>query len=490
MPYLRLSVCFVVALVAGCNKPASAPTQSYELDITDADREGLHGPMPEHLRQPAIPQDQVRMKHLRAERLARARSSTIEAYKKVGRTDAKWDAAAEAALEKVAIAKANDDRDVDAAEAAWEALTKAIELGCDDPYVRYVHFNYTRAFERSAGDKKEIARVARALRDSNYPAVRRAHAAYNFALADAPEPTTLAQVEEAIKSESFVAIFDLLRKALEDDVHGATDDFVVLFNLMGGYFAKVRGTHELVYAAFRDTLGDAPELESVRLWLKGKYHTQRGWDARGHDWASRVPRANMETFQNELETAAAAFQEAWRLDPSRAEVAIGMMCAVGPFAEHAQVEEWFQKAMSADGDCVAACQPKANFLAAKWGGHVEAIRQFAARLAETKNWHAGLPFEGAEILAGLSQGKSNLLARVGKDWPAVEGVYTDFLAVRPDSRWGWSSLAKLASDTGHFKVALNACEKVNGNPSRAIFTKEEFDKCMKLADLIVKSGGD
>ena len=111
-------------------------------------------------------------------------------------------------------------------------------------------------------------------------------------------------------------------------------------------------------------------------------------------------------------------------------------------------------------------------------------------LAETKNWHAGLPFEVAEILADLSQGKSNLLARVGKDWPAVEAVYVDYLSVRPESRWGWSSLAKLASDTGHFKLALTACERVNGKPSRAIFTKPEFDECMKRADLIVRSGGD
>src|SRR3954464_5642013 len=123
LPAIALALC-----AAGCQEkiePLIPPPGPFSFDALD-------GPFPDYLEQKAIPQDQAQMEKTRAERLARARAGTVEAYEKVGRHNAKWDVAAKAALEKVAVSMAADDRDADAVEAASEALTQAIELGCDD----------------------------------------------------------------------------------------------------------------------------------------------------------------------------------------------------------------------------------------------------------------------------------------------------------------------------------------------------------------------
>src|SRR5947209_2149738 len=183
--------------------------------------------VPEDLRQAPIPQDAERMRKLRAERLARWRASTVEAYAKVGSRDPKWDAAAQDGLEKVCTSKVIEDHDGDLVEAAWKALEEAVRLGCDDPYVRYVHVQYGNRMHRKRGadGRKELAPAARELAKSKYPAIRRANAAYN-ANALTPVPKDPGKARDLLRSDEFVAVRDLFQQALRDDPRGAAHDFV------------------------------------------------------------------------------------------------------------------------------------------------------------------------------------------------------------------------------------------------------------------------
>src|SRR4051812_46018482 len=99
---MRLAPVALVAagvLAGGCQKPAppGPPPGGPAMvgpDFAPPAEAADEGPLPDDLRQDPIPQDLERMAKVRAERLARARASTVEAYARVGSRNPKWDQAA------------------------------------------------------------------------------------------------------------------------------------------------------------------------------------------------------------------------------------------------------------------------------------------------------------------------------------------------------------------------------------------------------------
>jgi len=444
----------------------------------------FEGPLPERLRQPAIPQSKDKIQARRTDRLAWYRSTTAEAYPRVGGKNPKWDATAVEALEKLAVAKAYDDRDADAVEAAWEALSKAISLGCDDPMIRYAHVRYGQQFRfgklryqttSRQEYRKQIDEVSLPLRDSAYPSVRRAHAAYNYFVGMAEQPG-----EQEAASEALGIARRLLREALIDDPRHVFDDFMQIAGLCMERAVSLHLDRRKEYEAFNRDLPDSDEFLGARLWLKAKFLQSEAWQVRGHDFADRVPQENMRVFHEKLAGSGRAFEAAWEADPTQAEVAVGMMQAAGPVGDFEALELWFQRAMEADGDCTSACQSKINYLQPKWGGQVAALRQFVTRLAETENWIAGHPFLAVHkyVEFGVrSSGEDGVLSR---DWPAVEQIFEGYLKFRPDSRWGRTQYFKLAAESGQFKIALRVGETLNDDFSRVLFDEAAFRGLLRI----------
>jgi hypothetical protein len=466
----------------GCSKPMTpdpAPTPAPPPLLTFNE-----GPLPDQLRQPAIPQVKDKILAGRADRLAFYRSTTVEAYPRAGRKNPKWDEAAIDALEKLAVAKANDDRDADAVEAAWDALSKAISLGCDDPMIRYAHFRYGPQFRfgklahamSRQEYRKRMDEVCLPLRDSDYPAVRRAHAAYNYFVGFAEQPDEQVNAWEALGIAR-----RFLREALTEDPKHVVDDFMQIAGLCMERAGPLHLDRRKAFEAFDSDLPDREQFLAARLWLKGKYLQGEAWGSRGHEFADRVPEENMRVFHEKLAESREAFEAAWEADLTHAEVAVGMMQAAGPVGDFQALEAWFQRAMTADGDCTNACLSKLNYLHPKWEGHSEAMRAFAVRLAETKNWDAGLPFLSIALYHDFgvrSSGEDGVLPR---DWPAVEQVFEDFLKHRPDSKWGRTKYFKLAAESGQYKIAVRVGESLNGDCAKSVFDRAEFSGLLKYS---------
>jgi hypothetical protein len=193
-----------------------------------------------------------------------------------------------------------------------------------------------------------------------------------------------------------------------------------------------------------------------------------------------VPEDKGREFVTELAAAGREFEAAWDLDPAQPKVAVGRMSVAGPLGDFEDLEDWFRKAMTADGDCHEAVGVKANFLQRKWGGHNEAVRQFADRLVATRNWHAMLPFHGVDMLRTVTT--HGLVQRVAdRDWPAVEAAFDAFFKERPASRWGWSLYAKVASQPARHAAVVRAAEHIGGRPSRTVFFPGEFEALLTAA---------
>ena len=462
-------ICLVaVALALGCEKkPVANPLAEAEL-VTFIEE----GPMPVHLQQDAIPQDRKKIEKDRADFVAWYRSTTVDAYNKVGYRNAKWDEAAVDALEKLARSKATHDRDVDAFELAYEALDRAVKLGCDDPLICYHHaksqYSYLDLNTQPHDLQQLVGEKSFALLNSDYPALRRANAAHNYALTLAADPKTAAKAE-GIFSKSR----ELFREALDENRRYAGREFFHCAELAMEFGAQTTGRTP-VYEAYADCLGDGDDTLALRSLLRGKYLLNSGWDIRGSAFAAQVPEARMKQFVEKLGEAAEELVKAWNLDPSATEAAIGLIAIAGAFGERDEMEKWFQLAMKADGDCVEACETKLNYLLPQWGGHADAMRQFARRMVETKNWEAGLPARGIKVYETITLVYYRLIGVIPADWPVVSEHFEVWVKARPDSRWAWSDYCFLAERCEQKAAVRRAVENLKGNPSLTRFRADVY----------------
>jgi hypothetical protein len=475
------SLIVTLGILAGCERDAPPPPSlPPEILLLSGEVPNDTGPLPKELEQAEIPQDVDAMRRLREDRLAWYRASTVDAYHKHGRRNPKWDAAALDALKKVAVARANEDRSPDDYEAAFDSLHQAIELGCDDPCVLYFRAQYRYRIQlRSTPEfdyRKEITTASLALRDSNYPVTRRANAGHNYAVWTHPEPRTSEQINAALSGPDFQLVRRLFVEAISGDLEHGAENYADCMRLMMEHFSQAETGPARAFEAYRDALPEEPRFKALRHWLKGVYHQHVAWRARGTAVAAMVSRENMETFVKELMAAREEYEAAWELDPTHAEVAVGVMCTLGPIGDLEGLEFWFRRALSVDPDCVQACRIKGNFLHPKWGGHTEAVRQFASRLAGTRNWHAGLPFVGVDVLKDLPLLPTPAPRLAEVDWPVAEGVFEDFLKVHPDSRWGWTTYASAALASNKLELAVRAYDKVEGRLSPSAVPYRRFEE--------------
>ncbi len=100
--------------------------------------------------------------------------SLLKAYESVGSHDPKWDEIVRQALTLAARVFAQDPtRPGDATERLRELFGKAVEAGCDDPLIGYLHARYADPFRREGEVATELVRAATKLEQSKYPAFRR-----------------------------------------------------------------------------------------------------------------------------------------------------------------------------------------------------------------------------------------------------------------------------------------------------------------------------
>jgi len=132
---------------------------------------------------------------------------------------------------------------------------------------------------------------------------------------------------------------------------------------------------------------------------------------------------------------------------------------------------------------------KGVYLQPRQSGHTEAVRQFAARLADTKNFHAGLPYQGVQLVLDLqSRLDPDDVALPEADWPLIERVFEDYLAARPDSRWAASQFLWVAWHNGHHAATLRAADRLDGRPVTRVVSQKRYDKIRATARASVAAG--
>jgi hypothetical protein len=401
------------------------------------------------------------MERRRRERLEWNRRTVGGVYDRIGKKNPRWDEPARKAMDLAArMFSEAVDPEVTSTDVHGPAKA-AVDAGCDDPLLVYL-YNRSLVGPDYPGDEEMTRRMrasAASLAASRYPAFRRAIArelAGTQALsAKAPDGASREQAER-----DFDAALALLPESVATDERNEfyEDRWLdALDRIIKGY-RKLGVAAPAAYERVDARLAKHPELEVLRLHLRGKFWLAYGWEARTTAFAADVPAGGFERLEERLGVARQALEEACRLRPDDAWAATDLIAidkSIG--GDRATMERWFDRAMKGNGDNYNACQTKLDWLDPKWHGTDEEMLAFGRACRATGNWWAGITL----LFADAHWRHASRLDPVGRAqylgqpdvWFEIQAVFGEYLAHRPRRDEVRSKYAALAYLGGRYQQA-------------------------------------
>lgn len=355
-------------------------------------------------------------------------------------------------------------------EAIHKATSAAMDAGCDDPLIGYLH-NRSLTGRDSPGTAAMI-RCTKALAASRYPVFRRAIAlqmAGSYALTkEARDDANPKQAERDF--DETLAL--LPRSVAEDERNEFWEDRWLehLDELVVGYRAigmDGKAAYERVDAA----LAKIPELKVLRLLFRGIFWESYGWESRTTAFAQNVPPEGAARFVEYLEIGRKALEEAWVIRPGDARTANYLLSIEkGIGGDRANMERWFDRTMKADGDKYSACLTKLDWLDPKWYGTADEMLASGRACRATNNWFAGITLLVGDAhlryIGRLEPAKRTAHMKSPEAWDDIKSVYDEYLKHHPENHTARSKYAVLCYLGAHFAEAHVQFQALGDNLTR------------------------
>ena len=322
-------------------------------------------------------------------------STTVGDYDRAGRKNVKWDQPARAALSNQALIVVED---TNAPPQVWGDLIRfvqtAIDAGCDDPFIRYLHLRRSPSSARLS--KTEVAeRMEQIVRDAEgrpYSPIRR----FFFTLRTA-QALDRAWQEDYQPSyggraaKMVAATADNFRLMLEEPSTPSQSVITVLPEFLTLLKDRLEAMDKYRDPLLRPIFHHWPSNTLVRMneaWFYKKY----GWAARGNGPDSTVPKDGWRLWGERTQKAKQVLTKAWEMGPKNPAIPTEMISVLlSETHSRDQMETWFQRAMSLDPNNYAACKNKLWFLDPHWHGSRSALLGFGRECATNKTWGGEVP---------------------------------------------------------------------------------------------------
>jgi hypothetical protein len=312
--------------------------------------------------------------------------NVIQAYRKVGHRNPKWDGPAEAFLRESAPSFLGL-----APESTQDLRARArvvLDAGCDDPAVLFFAARSAAANDKQSREASELfERALTGMHDTAYPRGLARFVASG--LRDDYERRDEGTGKRAALDPVELRWF---KESLTDGSYGPDEDVVFARHFVsgGGNWLMRRNL-----AAVTSAVEATPWIDPwVRLLLKGKRQIDEAWNARGWKYASKVKDEEWKGMRESLTLAREALTASWKLRPDRPEAAAAMIGVAMADAEPGESPRlWFDRAVAARFDYLPAYDTLRNALRWRWSGDPEALLAFARECSATRRFDTEVPLE-------------------------------------------------------------------------------------------------
>ena len=363
-------------------------------------------------------------------------------YDRVGRKDPKWDSAAREALTIMADIYLNPTNATPARTGKLSAvLQSAIDAGCDDPLIRYLHLRWGQStFNLSTKERAE--RTDHIVQDVEHYS----HIRLFFIALRASEMMDAAYLEardtnlwnRATRLQAMAA--GQLAKVLADpdapsqEAISATGEFLNTFknrkSLLDHYYPLI------LRPVFEHWAND-PIVRQQEGWFFRQY----AWAARGNGMADTVTEAKGQLFEERLLRCKAAYRKAWELDPTDDRIPTAMIDALtGLEEDRKEMELWFRRAMKLDPNNYDACKKKLWYLDPRWYGSDEDLIAFGKECVASDKWGGEVPLILADAHRAIQNyhfykepARSEYYRRPGV-WADIKKSFERFFQINPQDQ--------------------------------------------------------
>ncbi len=402
-------------------------------------------------------------------------ATTIDAYRKIGSRNPKWDAHAERAL--LIYARYLCEDQVVAGTTNFSIMTnefnQAVAAGCDDPLVNYAvarlvwRFRRTDPLDPSQINQREVYhRILDGLKAHPYPAMRQAYmylraaqsiyqsvprSDMDVAVSIRMLQTAAAKLAEAIKDKADRDDIYAAAGELFDTSHMATRDRKELFDFLEAQFAQNGVTNTEVTEVVR--------ANYLVLWA---------WDARGGGWADSITPEGGRLFGQRLAAARAAIRRAWAQDSTDGFACSIMINALAGVGE--PWEDWFARGKNAEPGCAGLFATAIHFLQPEWGGSQEALLEFGRERVKEGNWVERVPLALIDVYDAFPVGTP----AVPGGWDEVSAVFEQYLKQFPGDNRVRSSYCRHAVVAQQWELAAKLLDQMGDLVVQNAFEPDYF----------------
>ncbi len=420
--------------------------------------------------------------------------TTVGAYERIGKHDPKWDGDAKVALNLIASASANrPDVPGDWQQQVSTFARAALDKGCDDPFIRYAAIRYGIGnFKKTdLAVARELQEAVRQLVGTDYPprlqyyATQRAMEALIGALPEKPEEQTQSDLFAIDSMLNFGA--NPYIEAIRDTTTPPEEIYQMCLTALDAPRMPPDGFLQL-WQQTDKALSDSGQKSNVRELVKGWYHIQYAWRARGNGYANEVTQEGGKLFEERLKIAEKALTAAWEQDNADtrpATLMIGVCLGLGK--ERPEMERRFHRAMLAAPDNYEACFDKLHYLKPIWLGSPEDMLAFGHECLTNTSWKgrtALLIVDAHDYLS--TYGRQDPAARQAywlrpEVWSDIHAAYEEFFRREPDAL-NWRQSYVRDAYRCHAWDTLNEQLELTGPVNYDYFGgREAFDRMVAVA---------
>jgi hypothetical protein len=428
-----------------------------------------------------LPEMSAEKKKIADQHLEWNMETLYDAYDKIGSNNKKWNAEAHGALKFFAQVRSYGSNLKGFPELLEAFAHRAVELGCDDPMIGYLHARF--AVDKTQMSRLEIAKLyARAsdqIESSRYAPIRKFYAANRAVenyLEVRPWPDEGNTYIDRATQNYYAVLAD--KKTPAEEIQEAGSELLKTIDRCRDGKSRYDQMEALLLKNW--------SKHGVSYLLQGRFYIDYAWEGRTGKYANEVTDEQWKMFFDRLKLAENCLKKGMEIDPKEGRLPMEMITVVSAQnKELPEMQYWWERAMEANPNNYDACDKLLNFLLPKWGGSREDMLAFGRKCATSDQFGGTVPLILVEAhykynkQHGATDGSYWLEPDV---WPDLKMAYEKFFQLNPKGIYWRSYYARFAWWCQQWETMLEQMELAGDDINYNLFDgREKFDEIVQFA---------